>query len=58
MQERRIPAGLRPGILVVEDAAGPLWVVGVSQDERTRLLPSTRQAVTITLDRRRTEPIE
>ncbi|HOX24880.1 MAG TPA: tRNA lysidine(34) synthetase TilS [Candidatus Krumholzibacteria bacterium] len=58
MQERRIPAAWRPGVLVVEDRAGPLWVVGVAQAERTRLLPSTRQAVTIVLERRRADPCD
>ena len=56
MQEKRIPAELRAGVLVIEDARGPLWVVGIAQAERTRLLPTTEQAVTIILDRRRREP--
>jgi tRNA(Ile)-lysidine synthase len=55
MREQRIPAAMRPDLLVVEDDAGPLWVVGVAQDERTRLLPTTRQAVTIFVTRRRLE---
>ncbi len=56
MQEKRIPADLRPGVLVIEDARGLLWVVGIAQAERTRLLPTTGQAVTIILDRRRRDP--
>jgi tRNA(Ile)-lysidine synthase len=52
-QEKRIAAALRPGLLVVEDDAGILWVPQVAQDERTRVLPSTRQAVTISVERRR-----
>lgn len=55
MREQRIPAAMRPDLLVVDDDAGPLWVVGVAQDERTRLLPTTRQAVTIFVTRRRLE---
>ncbi|MEZ4386679.1 MAG: tRNA lysidine(34) synthetase TilS [Candidatus Krumholzibacteriia bacterium] len=54
-REQRIPATLRPHLLVVEDDEGPLWVVGVAQAERTRLLPTTRQAVTIWVTRRRHE---
>jgi tRNA(Ile)-lysidine synthase len=54
-QERRVPAALRPELIVVEDDRGPLWVPGLAQAERTRLLPSTRQAVTIFVTRRRQE---
>ncbi len=54
-REQRIPAALRPSLLIVEDDDGPLWVVGVAQAERTRLLPTTRQAVTILVTRRRHE---
>ena len=53
LQEKRVPANLRPGILVLEDDGGILWVVGLAQSERTRLLPSNRQAVTISLIQRR-----
>jgi len=56
LQERRVPAAVRPTVPVVADAHGPLWVPGVAQDERTRLLPSSRQAVTINLERRRSDP--
>ena len=58
MQEKRIPTIRRTGLLVVEDDAGILWVPEIGQAERTRVLPSTRQAVTITVDRRRREPGE
>lgn len=55
MREQRIPVAMRPDLLVVEDDGGPLWVVGLAQDERTRVLPTTRQAVTILVTRRRLE---
>ena len=58
LQDHDVPLTLRPTIPVVVDGAGPLWVPGVAQDERTRVLPSCRQAVTITLDRRRAHPDE
>jgi tRNA(Ile)-lysidine synthase len=54
-QERRIPGRSRSGLLLVEDDRGPLWVLGIVQDERTRVLPTTRQAVTIFVSRRRQE---
>jgi tRNA(Ile)-lysidine synthase len=47
LRERRIGVSDRPGILVVEDDAGILWVVGLARAERTRLLPSTSHKVTI-----------
>lgn len=53
VREQRIPADMRPHLLIVEDDAGPLWVVGVAQAERTRLLPSNRRAVTILVTPRR-----
>lgn len=53
VQEQRIPSTMRPSLILVEDDGGPLWVLGVAQDERTRLLPSTRTAVTICVARRR-----
>ena len=56
LQEKRVPVALRPAVPVVADARGPLWVPGVAQDERTRVLPSCEQAVTIILDRRRSDP--
>jgi len=46
-QEHRVPRAQRSRALVVEDETGILWVPGVAQAERTRLLPSTRKAVTI-----------
>ena len=54
-REQRIPSSMRPYLLIVEDDGGPLWVVGVAQAERTRLLPSTRRAVTILVTPRRPE---
>lgn len=47
LQERRIGVTRRPGILVVEDDAGLLWVVGVAPAARTSLLPGTERTVTI-----------
>ena len=49
LQEHRVPREAREGVLVVEDAAGILWVVGHAQAARTRMLPSTTQAVTISV---------
>jgi tRNA(Ile)-lysidine synthetase-like protein len=49
LREHRVPADRRDGVLIVEDDSGILWVVGVSRAERTRLLPSTDQTVTITV---------
>jgi len=51
-REKRIPAPWRASLLLVTDAAGILWVPGVAQAERTRVLPTTRLAVTILLQRR------
>jgi tRNA(Ile)-lysidine synthase len=51
-REKQIPTPWRASLLLVEDAAGILWVPGVAQAERTRVLPSTRRAVTILLQRR------
>jgi len=56
MQEKRIPNVMRAGLLVVEDDAGILWVTDLAQAERTRILPSTRQTVTIIVGRRRGHP--
>ena len=58
MQEKRIPTIIRAGLLVVEDDAGILWVPALAQAERTRILPSTRQTVTISVGRRRVHPVE
>jgi tRNA(Ile)-lysidine synthase len=52
LREKRIPASDRPSVLLVADATGILWVPGVAQAERTRVLPTTRRAVTILLQRR------
>jgi tRNA(Ile)-lysidine synthase len=56
-QESRVAASHRAAVPVVADDAGPLWVPGVVQDERTRVLPSCRQALTIILERRRSDPV-
>lgn len=56
LREKRIPAPDRGSVLLVRDASGILWVPGVAQSERTRVLPSTRRAVTILLQRRHLEP--
>lgn len=53
-RENRIPAGARDQVLVVSDDKGILWVVGMARADRTRMLPSTRQAVTIRVVRRDT----
>ena len=47
LREKRVPAAARGDVLLVEDDAGPLWVVGVARAERTRLLPSHTTAVTL-----------
>ncbi|MFO7654504.1 MAG: tRNA lysidine(34) synthetase TilS [Candidatus Krumholzibacteriia bacterium] len=47
LRERRIPRSRRHRVVVVEDGAGILWIPGIEQAERTRLLPSTRRTVTI-----------
>jgi tRNA(Ile)-lysidine synthase len=52
LREHRVPREDRPGILVVSDHAGILWVVGLARAERTRLLPSTDQTVTISVAKR------
>lgn len=51
-RERRIPTSQRAQLLIVEDDTGPLWIPGLAQAERTRVLPTTRQAVTIFVSRR------
>ncbi len=51
-RECRLPATARPGVLVVEDDAGILWVVGLARAERTRLLPTSGPTVTLTVARR------
>ena len=52
LREQRIPREDRPDILVVTDEEGILWVVGLARAERTRLLPSTQQTVTISVAKR------
>jgi len=52
LREHRIPREDRPEILVVTDDKGILWVVGLARAERTRLLPSTEQTVTISVAQR------
>jgi tRNA(Ile)-lysidine synthase len=47
LRERRIGVSERPYVQVVEDEEGILWIVGLAQAERTRLLPTTTQTVTI-----------
>jgi len=47
--QQHIPASERPGVLVVEDDKGIIWVVGLDRAERTRLLHSDEPAVTITV---------
>jgi len=56
LRERRVPRKDRPGVLVVTDEAGILWVVGLARAERTRLLPSFEQTVTISLAERSGHP--
>jgi len=46
-REKRLPAADRPGVLVVEDDAGIIWVVGLARAERTRLLPTGSPTVTM-----------
>jgi len=55
-RESRLPASARPGVLVVEDDAGILWVVGLARAERTRLLPTGGPTVTLTVARRMHPP--
>ena len=56
LRERQVSRENRPGILVVTDDNGILWVVGLARAERTRLLPSTRQTVTISVANRTEHP--
>jgi tRNA(Ile)-lysidine synthase len=50
LQEKRVGVRDRPGVIVVEDDAGILWVVGLARAERTRMLPSTDHKVTIAVE--------
>lgn len=52
LRERQVFREDRPGVLVVTDDTGILWVVGLARAERTRLLPSTEQTVTISVANR------
>jgi len=56
LREKRVPSGDRPGILVVADDEGILWVVGVARAERTRVLPTTERTVTISVAPRADHP--
>jgi len=56
LRERQVSRENRPGVLVVTDEAGILWVVGLARAERTRLLPSTEQTVTISVANRSVHP--
>lgn len=47
LREQRVPASARPGILVVEDDRGLLWVVGQACAARAQLLPTPVPTVTI-----------
>lgn len=52
-RERRLPAADRPGVLVVEDDDGILWVVGLARSERTRLVSPDHRHLTISVIPRR-----
>ena len=52
LREKQVSRDNRPGVLVVTDDSGILWVVGLARAERTRLLPSTEQTVTISVANR------
>jgi hypothetical protein len=56
LRERQISREARPGVLVVADEAGILWVVGLARAERTRLLPSASETVTISVAKRIENP--
>ena len=47
LQEQRVPASARPGILVVADDRGLLWVVGHASAARAQLLPTPVPTVII-----------
>ncbi len=52
LREHRITRDDRECVLVVADEESILWVVGLARAERTRLLPSTRRTVTISIVKR------
>jgi tRNA(Ile)-lysidine synthase len=56
LRERQVSRENRPAVLVVTDDTGILWVVGLARAERTRLLPSTEQTVTISVANRTEHP--
>jgi tRNA(Ile)-lysidine synthase len=56
LRERQVPREVRSGVLVVTDDDGILWVIGLARAERTRLLPSTLQTVTISVAKRSEDP--
>jgi len=56
LRERQVSRENRPGVLVVTDDFGILWAVGLARAERTRLLPSTEQTVTISVANRTEHP--
>ena len=51
-REKRIPENQRQNLLLVEDEAGIIWVVGAARGERTRMLPSSSRIVTISVTKR------
>lgn len=52
LRDLRVAATRRDGVLVVEDEAGILWIVGLARSERTRLLPTTGRTVTLVVKER------
>lgn len=56
LRELKVSRENRPGVLVVTDDTGILWIVGLARTERTRLLPSTEQTVTISVAKRSEHP--
>ena len=56
LREGGIPRSARAGVLVADDDAGILWVVGLARTERTRLLPTTGKTVTICICPRAENP--
>jgi tRNA(Ile)-lysidine synthase len=48
-REHQVAREDRQNILIVADDGGILWVLGLARAERTRLLPSTGQTVTISV---------
>ena len=47
LREAGVPAAARGTVVLVADDAGPLWIPGLVRAERTRLLPTTCDAVTL-----------